>query len=193
MKIYLVVNVSRIVIYQEQIEEQKKIPPLPVEIDKEKKYEVEKILNRRDIREKPKYLVKQKEYIIEKDIWEGLENLRNTMDLVEEFEKKIREEKIKRVQIKNRKKKKKVLNLEIEVFKRSELLGKYIAKILFRQDNGKFEDKYLKKLGEMEKKRKASFSRGKILKERYYHSMLEHLYSILILFFFYLFIYFYSF
>ena len=58
MKIYLVVNVSRIVIYQEQIEEQKKIPPLPVEIDKEKKYEVEKILNRRDIREKPKYLVK---------------------------------------------------------------------------------------------------------------------------------------
>jgi len=43
------------------------------------------------------------------------------MDLVEEFEKKIREEKIKRVQIKNRKKKKKVLNLEIEVFKRSEL------------------------------------------------------------------------
>ena len=58
MKIYLVVNVSRIVIYQEQIEEQKKIPPLPVKIDKEKKYEVEKILNRRDIREKPKYLVK---------------------------------------------------------------------------------------------------------------------------------------
>ena len=53
------------------------------------------------------------------------------MDLVEEFEKKIREEKIKRVQIKNRKKKKKVLNLEIEMFKRSELLGKYIAKILF--------------------------------------------------------------
>jgi len=58
IKIYLVVNVSRIVIYQEQIEEQKKIPPLSVEIDKEKKYEVEKILNRRDIREKPKYLVK---------------------------------------------------------------------------------------------------------------------------------------
>ena len=193
MKIYLVVNVSRIVIYQEQIEEQKKIPPLPVKIDKEKKYEVEKILNRRDIREKPKYLVKQKEYIIEKDIWEGLENLRNTMDLVEEFEKKIREEKIKRVQIKNRKKKKKVLNLEIEMFKRSELLGKYIAKILFGQDNEKFEDKYLKNLGEMEKKRKASFSRGKILKERYCYSMLEHLYSILILFFFYLFIYFYSF
>ena len=58
IKIYLVVNVSRTVIYQEQIEKQKKIPPLPVEIDKEKKYEVEKILNKRDMREKPKYLVK---------------------------------------------------------------------------------------------------------------------------------------
>ena len=58
MKIYLVVNVSRIALYQEQIEGQKKILPLLVKIDKEKEYEVEKILNRRDIREKPKYLIK---------------------------------------------------------------------------------------------------------------------------------------
>jgi len=42
MKIYLVVNVSRIVIYQEQIEEQKKIPPLPVKIDKEKSMKLRK-------------------------------------------------------------------------------------------------------------------------------------------------------
>jgi len=31
-------------------------------------------------------------------------------------------------------------------FRRSELLRKYIAKILFRWNNKKFEDKYLKKL-----------------------------------------------
>ena len=31
-------------------------------------------------------------------------------------------------------------------FKRGELLGKYIAKMLYRQDNRKFETKYLKKL-----------------------------------------------
>jgi len=46
LRIYLVVNVKRIVKYQEQIEEQKKIPPPLVEIEKEKKYKVEKILDR---------------------------------------------------------------------------------------------------------------------------------------------------
>ena len=58
MKIHLVVNMGRIVLYQEQIEGQKKILPFLVEINKEKKYEVGKILNRRDIREKTKYLVR---------------------------------------------------------------------------------------------------------------------------------------
>ena len=46
MKIHLGVNVSWIVLYQEQVEEQKKIPPPLVKIDGEKEYEVEKILNR---------------------------------------------------------------------------------------------------------------------------------------------------
>ena len=40
----------------------------------------------------------------------------------------------------------KPLNPKAEVFKRSELLGNYIAKILFGQNNQKFKDKYLKKL-----------------------------------------------
>ena len=38
------------------------------------------------------------------------------------------------------------LNLNVEEFKRSELPEKYIAKILFGWDNGKFENEYLKKL-----------------------------------------------
>ena len=38
------------------------------------------------------------------------------------------------------------LNSNMEEFRRSELLGKYIAKILFEWDNKKFEDKYLKNL-----------------------------------------------
>ena len=75
------------------------------------------MLNKKDIREKPKYLVKQK----------------------------IREEKIRRIQMRKEKKKKKKLNPDVEMFKRSELPGKYIAKILFRQNDGKFEDKYLNK------------------------------------------------
>ena len=38
------------------------------------------------------------------------------------------------------------LNPEADEFRRSELPEKYTAKMLFGQDNKKFEDKYLKKL-----------------------------------------------
>jgi len=58
MKICLVVNVSRIKMYQKQIEEQKKIPSSLVKINEEKKYKFEKILNKRDVRGKPKYSVR---------------------------------------------------------------------------------------------------------------------------------------
>ena len=58
MKIYLVVNVSRITLYQKQVKIQKKISLSPVEMEREKEYEVKKILNKRDIREKLKYLVR---------------------------------------------------------------------------------------------------------------------------------------
>jgi len=68
------------------------------------------------------------------------------MDLVKNFEKKIGEEEIREVQLRKEKRKKRILNLKAEVFKRSELLGKYTVEILFRWNNGKFEKKYLKKL-----------------------------------------------
>ena len=80
------------------------------------------------------------------DTWERLENLENMMDLVEDFEKKIKEEEIRRVWMRKDKGKKMKLNLEVEVFKKSKLLEKYIIKILFGWDNRKFENKYLKKL-----------------------------------------------
>jgi len=98
------------------------------------------------MRKKPKYLVRWKRYIVEEDTWEELENLGNIIDLVKEFEKEIREEEIRWVQIKKEKRKEKVLNPEAKIFKRSELLRKYIVKILFRWDNKNFENKYLKKL-----------------------------------------------
>jgi len=84
--------------------------------------------------------------MVEEDTWKRFKNLENMMNLVKEFEKKIREEKIKTVQMRKKKGKKKALNPEAKVFKRSELLGKYTVKILFGWDNRKFEDKYLKKL-----------------------------------------------
>ena len=58
LRIHLVVNVSRIVLYKRQIERQKKIPPLPVQIEGEKEYKIEKILDRQDVRGKLKYLVR---------------------------------------------------------------------------------------------------------------------------------------
>ena len=47
VKIHLVVNVSRIRRYKEQVQGQKKQPALPVIIEGEEKYEVEKIMNKR--------------------------------------------------------------------------------------------------------------------------------------------------
>ena len=58
LRIYLVVNMRRIVKYRKQVEGQKKIPPPPVKIDSEKEYEVEEILDRQERRGKTKYLVK---------------------------------------------------------------------------------------------------------------------------------------
>ena len=92
IKIYPVVNVSRVRLYKPQIEGQKKIPPKPVIIEGEEEFKVEKILNKRLVRGKEKFLVRWKGYMAEEDTWENRENLKNAKELVEEFEKIYREE-----------------------------------------------------------------------------------------------------
>jgi len=57
MRIHLVVNISQIVRYKEQVERQKKEEGKPIEIEGVKEWEIEKILNKRKIREVDKYLV----------------------------------------------------------------------------------------------------------------------------------------
>ena len=57
MRIHLVVNVSRIVRYKKQVEEQKKEEGKPIEIEGVEEQEIEKILNKRKIRGVDKYLV----------------------------------------------------------------------------------------------------------------------------------------
>ena len=40
------------------------------------------------------------------------------------------------------------LNLEAEKFRRRELPGRYMVKLLYRWDDKKFDEEYLKKIGE---------------------------------------------
>ena len=57
IKIHLVVNVSRVQKYRDQVEGQKKKHPLLVIIEEEEEYKVEKILNKRKFKGRNRYLV----------------------------------------------------------------------------------------------------------------------------------------
>ena len=58
MRIHLVVNISWIVWYKKQVEEQKKEKEKPIKVEEVEEWEVKKILNKRKIREVEKYLVR---------------------------------------------------------------------------------------------------------------------------------------
>ena len=58
IRIHPVVNMSRVQLYKPQVEGQKKILPKPVIIEREKEFEVKKILNKKTVREKEKFLVR---------------------------------------------------------------------------------------------------------------------------------------
>jgi len=92
IKIHSVVNVSRVQLYKPQTEGQKKTSLKLVIIKGEEKFEVEKILNKQVVWGKEKFLVQWKGYMAEGDMWESRENLENTKELVEEFEREYGEE-----------------------------------------------------------------------------------------------------
>jgi len=64
-------------LYKPQVEEQKKTLPKLVIIKREEEFEMEKILNKRVVKGKKKFLVQWEEYIVEEDTWESRENLKN--------------------------------------------------------------------------------------------------------------------
>ena len=132
MRIHLVVNVSRIVRYREQMKGQKKEEGKPVEVEGVEEWEVEKILNKKKIRGVEKYLIRWKGFTAEGDTWERKENLKNAEELIKEF---------KRGEV--------VVRREVEEegeYKRMELPGKYTAKLLYGWDDRRFEEEYLNKL-----------------------------------------------
>jgi len=92
IRIHPVVNVSRVRLYKPQVEGQKKTPPKLVIIKGEEEFEIEKIINKRTVRGKEKFLVRWKGYTVEEDTWENRENLENAKELIEEFERIYREE-----------------------------------------------------------------------------------------------------
>jgi len=68
MRIHPVVNVSQIVRYKEQVEGQRKEETKLIEVKGVEEWEVEKILNKRRMREVNRYLVRWKRFIAESDI-----------------------------------------------------------------------------------------------------------------------------
>jgi len=131
MRIHLVVNVSWIVRYKEQMKEQKKEEGKLIEVEGVEEWEVEKILNKKMMRGVVKYLIRWKGFMAEGDTWERRENLKNT-ELIEEFERG-------RVEIRRQ-------EGEVDEYRRMELPGKYMAKLLYGWDDRKFEEEYLNKL-----------------------------------------------
>ena len=70
--------------------------------------------------------------------------MKNAREKIEEFEKERFEKEIQRIRVKKEKEIK--LNPESEEFKRGELPKRYTAKLLYRWDDKKFDEEYLKKL-----------------------------------------------
>jgi len=91
----------------------------------------------------------------EEDTWEKEENLGNAREAVEDYEKEY-EKTARRIREK-----------EDGAYSRSELPGRYTAKMLYGWDNGRFEKEYLEKLKKNWRKWKGGkFFQRKNLKRR---------------------------
>ena len=106
-------------------------------IKEEEEYEVERIINKRKIQEKAKYLVWWKGCTAEEDTWESKENLKNVMELVKEFEKEYCREEEEEVRWQE-------VNEDRKTFSR-ELPERYMAKLLYGWGNKKYNQEYWKK------------------------------------------------
>ena len=137
MRIHPVVNMSRVVQYREQVKGQKKEERKPVEVEGVEEWEIEKILNKRKIKGVEKYLVCWKRFTAEHDTWKKREDLGNVKEVLEEFKGRMNAE-VRRQE--------KIDMAEEQDFRRGELPGKFMVRMLYGWNDGKFEEKYLKKL-----------------------------------------------
>jgi len=91
---------------------------------------MEKILNKRKFRERDRYLVQWRDYTVEKNTWKSKENLVNTQELVDRFEKEYGKE-ARRIKKRN-----------LEENYKGELPERYTTKLLYGWNNKKFDRKY---------------------------------------------------
>ena len=84
--------------------------------------------------------------MVEHDIWERKEDLGNIREVLEKFDGKMNTE-VKRQE--------KLDMVEEKDFKKRELPRKFMAKMLYRQDDGKFEEEYLRKFERNQQKQKS--------------------------------------
>ena len=132
VRIHPVVNVSRICRYIGQVEGQKKEQPAPVIIKGEEEWKVERILNKRQVRGKDKYLVCWKGFTAESDTWEGRENLENAKEVIEEFKKEYWQD-MEDVAWQEREK---------GTFQWGELPGRFMARKLYRWSDKQYDQEY---------------------------------------------------
>ena len=138
IRIHPVVNMSRVQLYKLQVEGQKKILPKLVIIEGEVEFEIEKILNKRTVREKKKFLVRWKRYTAKEDTWENRENLKNAKELVEEFEREYGEE-AKELRQQEQEEEEKMFS--------HKLPRKFTAKLLYRWGRKKIQKREREKMG----------------------------------------------
>ena len=99
MRIHLVVNVSQIVQYRKQVEEQKIKKIKLVKVEGVEEQEVKKNLDKRKIQEVMKYLVQWKGFMAKHNTQKKKENLENIKKIVTKFEGKINTEDGRKSQI----------------------------------------------------------------------------------------------
>ena len=132
VRIHLVVNVSRMCRYIGQVEGQKKEQPAPVIIEGEEEQKVERILNKRRVRGKNKYLVCQKGFTAESNTWERRENLENAKEAIEEFKKEYWQD-IEDIVRQER---------EEGIFQWGELSGRFTARKLYGWLDKRYDQEY---------------------------------------------------
>jgi len=104
--------------------------PKPVITEGEEEFKVEKILNKRVVKGKEKFLVQWKGYIVEENTWKRRENLKNSKELVEEFEREYGKE-AKKIRKQEEEDNKKVFS--------KELPKRFTAKVLWGWSNKEYK------------------------------------------------------